>query len=146
MAGFHSASATVRYVSPFENLQTYKNDEDLSADFIKKWAVPFYMEIASYDNSDWVDQIKEIKPEITKDDCLNLLGDFNWRTRLVSSYFSAVKDYRGLINIIGTHLLKSEVCCVGHIYALTLVFLRQEMYSIPQSVFRVLLDQATSVF
>jgi len=80
------------------------------------------MEIASYGNSNWIDQIKEIKSEITKDVCLNLLGDFNWRTRLVGSYFSAVKDYRELIDIIGTHLLKSEVCCVGHIYALTLAF------------------------
>lgn len=122
MARLHSAGATVRHVSPFDSLPTYKNDIDLSADFIKKWAVPYYMEIGSYNNSNWAHQIKEIKPEITKDVCLNLLGDFNWRTRLVGSYFAAVKDYKELINIIGTHLLKSEVCCVGHIYALTLAF------------------------
>lgn len=126
MARLHSAGATVRHVSPFESLPTYKNDEDLSSDFIKKWAVPFYMEIASYGSSNWVDQIKEIKPEITKDVCLNLLGDFNWRTRLVGSYFAAVKDYRELIDTIGTHLLKREVCCVGHIYALTLAFFNDE--------------------
>jgi hypothetical protein len=126
MAKLHSAGATVRHHSSFDNLPTYKNEKDLPADFIKKWAVPYYMEIASYDNLNWVDQIKEIKPEITIHICLNLLGDFNWRTRLVGSYLAAVKDYRELIDIIGTHLLKSEVCCVGHIYALTLAFFNDE--------------------
>ena len=126
MANLHSAGATVRHISPFDNLPTYKNDKNLSSDFIKKWVVPYYMEIASYDSSKWVDQIKEIKAEITKDVCLNLLGDFNWRTRLVGFYFAAVKDYKELIDIIGTHLLKSEVCCVGHIYAVTLSFFNDE--------------------
>lgn len=126
MARLHSAGATVRHVSPFDKLPTYKNDKDLTGHFIKKWAVPYYMEIASYDNSKWVDAIKEIKSEITTDICLSLLGDFNWRTRLVGSYFAAVKDYRELIDIIGTHLLKSEVCCVGHIYTLTLAYFNDE--------------------
>jgi Family of unknown function (DUF6000) len=126
MARLHSAGATVRHVSPFDSLLTYKNDKDLTADFIKKWAVPYYMEIASYSNSKWADTIKEINDEITVGICLSLLGDFNWRTRLVGSYFAAVKDYRELIDIIGTHLLKSEVCCVGHIYALTLAFFNDE--------------------
>lgn len=126
MARLHSAGATVRHVSPFDSLPTVKNDKDLTADFIKKWAVPYYMEIASYGNSKWVDAIKEVKEDITSDICLLLLGDFNWRTRLVGSYFAAVKNYRELIDIIGAHLLKSEVCCVGHIYALTLAFFNDE--------------------
>ncbi len=45
---------------------------------------------------------------------------------MVGSYFVAVKGYTDLIEIIGTHLLKSEVCCVGHIYALTLGFFNNE--------------------
>jgi hypothetical protein len=126
MARRHSAGATVRHVSPFDNLPTHRNDKELSPDFIKKWVVPYYMEIAKYGNSNWINQIKEIKPEITKEVCLNLLGDFNWRTRLVGSYLAAVKGYRELIDIIGTNLLKSEVCCVGHIYALTLAFFNDE--------------------
>ncbi|MBG9377277.1 hypothetical protein I5907_13630 [Panacibacter sp. DH6] len=126
MPGLHSAGATVRHLSPFDSSPTHKNDKDLSADFIKKWVVPYYMEIGCYDNLNWIEHVKEIKPEITQDVCLNLLGDFNWRTRLVGSYFAAVKNYKELINIIGTHLLKSEVCCVGHIYALTLAFFNDE--------------------
>src|SRR4051812_1169568 len=122
MARLHSAGATVKHLSPFDSLPTHKNEKDLSPEFIKKWVVPYYMEIGSYNNSNRVVQIQEIKPEITKDICLNLLGDFNWRTRLVGAYFAAVKGYKELIDIIGTHLLKSEVCCVGHIYALVLAF------------------------
>ncbi len=126
MAKFHSAGATVRHKSLFADLPTHKNESELSADFIKKWAVPFYMEIASYDNTRWIDKIKEIKNEITTDVCISLLGDFNWRTRLVGAYFAAVKGYQELIDIIGNHLLKSEFCCVGHIYALTLTFFKTD--------------------
>lgn len=126
MANLHSAGATVRHTSPFDNLPTHKNDNDLTANFIQKWVVPYYMEISSYGNSKWIDSIKEIKHEITKDICLLLLGDFNWRTRLVGSYFAAIKGYQELIDIIGTHFLKSEVCCVGHIYTLTLAFFNDE--------------------
>jgi hypothetical protein len=122
MANLHSAGAIVRHLSPFSTLPAHKNETDLPADFIKKWCVPFYMEIGKYGDNVWVDAIKEIKSEITPDICLLLLGDFNWRTRLVGAYFAAVKGYTDLIDIIGIHLLKSEVCCVGHIYALVLAF------------------------
>jgi hypothetical protein len=61
------------------------------------------MEIASYNNSKWVDAIKEVKSEITTDIYLSLWGDFHWRTRLVGSYFASIKGYREHIDIIGTH-------------------------------------------
>lgn len=126
MARLHSAGATVRHISRFDNLPAYQNNFELSEDFIRKWVIPYYMEIASYGNDEWINSIKNIKQEITKDISLSLLGDFNWRTRLVGSYFAAVKDHTDLIDIIGTHFLKSEVCCVGHIYALTLAFFNNE--------------------
>ena len=122
MANLHSAGAIVRHISPFSGLPSHKNESGLSVDFTTKWAVPFYMKIGTYDYSNWIEDVKQIKSEITPEICLQLLGDFNWRTRLVGSYFAAVKGYTNLIEIIGIHLLKSEVCCVGHIYALVLAF------------------------
>jgi uncharacterized protein DUF6000 len=122
MANLHSAGATVRHISPFSSLPSHKNDADLTDDFIKKWVIPFYMKIGSYGDNTWVETIKEIKHEITPEICLQLLGEFNWRTRLVGAYFAAVKGYTNLIDIIGVHLLKSEVCCVGHVYALVFAF------------------------
>lgn len=122
MARLHSAGAIVRHVSPFDSLQYPRNNFELTSDFLKKWALPYYMQIGSRDNEDWITGIKKIKTDITKEVLLSLLGDFNWRTRLVGTYFAAVKNYSDLIDIIGTLLLKSEVCCVGHIYSLVLAF------------------------
>jgi hypothetical protein len=89
------------------------------------------MTIAHYDKG-WISTIQKIKPNITKAICWQLLGDFNWRSRLVGCYFAGVKGYTDMIDTIGIHLLKSEVCCVGHIYALTLAF-----FNTPASVYFV---------
>jgi hypothetical protein len=47
----------------------------------------------------------------------------------VGAWFAAVKGYTDLIDIIGIHLLKSELCCVGHIYTLVLAF-----FNTPKSI------------
>lgn len=117
-----SAGATVRHQSIFENLVSYQNKADLSPEFLKKWAGPFYMRIGSLQDQQWIAEIKAIKQEISPDITLALLGDFNWRTRLVGSYFSALKGYEDQIDVIGTHFLKSEVCFVGSTYALVFAF------------------------
>lgn len=122
----HSAGAIVRNITPFENLVSYQNDTELSQEFIEKWVNPFYMRIGHYDDTGWVDEVFSISPQITEEVTLKLLGDFNWRTRLVGAYFSVVKNYQSQIDIIGVHFLKSEVCCVGHIYALILAFYNSE--------------------
>lgn len=122
----HSAGAIVQHKTPFENLVSYQNDTELTQEFIEKWVNPFYMRIGHYYDMGWVDEIFDISSEITEEITLKLLGDFNWRARLVGAYFSAVKNYQSQIDIIGVHFLKSEVCCVGHIYALTLAFYNSE--------------------
>jgi hypothetical protein len=121
MLRLHLAGATVRHASPFADLPSHNNEQEISDDFIKKWVVPYYMNIGGK-----AIFIKEVSNDITPEICLALLGDFNWRTRLVGAYFSATKGYTEFIDIIGVHLLKSEVCCVGHIYALTLAHFNTE--------------------
>ncbi|MBU4537170.1 MAG: hypothetical protein KJ689_01155 [Bacteroidetes bacterium] len=122
----HSAGATVRHKTNFDNLKSHNNNFELNQEFIDKWVNPFYMTIGNYNDNNWVESIKQIHEEITPEITLTLLGDFNWRTRLVGAYFSAIKDYKEQIEIIGTHFLKSEVCCVGHIYALVFAFYNNE--------------------
>lgn len=122
----HSAGAIVQHKTPFENLVSYQNDTELTQEFIEKWVNPFYMRIGHYYDMGWVDEVFDISSEITEEVILKLLGDFNWRTRLVGAYFSAIKNYQSQIDIIGVHFLKSEVCCVGHIYALILAFYNSE--------------------
>lgn len=122
----HSAGAIVRHQSSFEKLPSYKNSFELDTDFVEKWVNPFYMSIGHYYDDSWIDNVLNISKEITEEITLKLLGDFNWRTRLVGAYFSAVKNFQNQIDIIGVHFLKSEVCCVGHIYTLVLAFYNNE--------------------
>jgi hypothetical protein len=122
----HSSGATVRHTSKFENLISYKNCTELTSEFLKKWVKPFYMELGKQDNTVWIEDFKKINKEITPEITLTLLGEFNWRTRLVGAYFSTIKGYENQIDIIGVHFLKSEVCCVGHIYAIVLAFYNNE--------------------
>lgn len=122
----HTAGATVSNTSPFDDLVSHSNTTEIEIDFVKEWVSPFYMTIDRYHELSWVENIKKIKATITPQVTLQLLGDFNWRTRLVGAYFAAVKGYEEQVDVIGTHFLKSEVCCVGHIYALVLAFYNNE--------------------
>ena len=110
----------------FPHLRPHLNSDPLSKEIIEKFGIPFYMEVGGSVESGWPKKVNAIRSEISVDLCLLLLGDRNWRSRKVGAYFAAVKNYRELIDIIGTHLLKSEVCCVGHIYALVLAFFNDE--------------------
>ncbi|SEW47851.1 hypothetical protein SAMN05421841_3645 [Chryseobacterium wanjuense] len=125
----HSAGATVRHASVFNHLETYKNQFQLSQEFINKWVLPLYMKIRNPHDNSWIDYIKHHKDEITEEVVLALLGDFNWRTRTVGAYFSAIKNYENQIDIIGIHLLKSEVCYAGDVYAVVLAF-----YNTPKTI------------
>lgn len=117
----HSAGATVRHRSDFDHLKSHKNDFELSKEFIDQWVLPFYMEMRHTSGS-WIEDLKQLKNEITEEVTLALLGDFNWRTRTVGAYLSAIKNYENQIDIIGVHLLKSEVCYAGDLYALVFAF------------------------
>lgn len=114
--------ATVIHKSPFQELPSHRNNFELDEEFINEWVAPYYMKIGKYYNDDWINSIKAIRHQITPEITLGLLGDFNWRTRLVGAYFSAIKGYTEQLEIIGTHFLKSEVCCVGHIYSIVLAY------------------------
>ncbi len=117
----HSAGATVRHRSDFDHLKSHKNDFELSKEFIDQWVLPFYMEM-QHTSGSWIEDLKQLKNEITEEVTLALLGDFNWRTRTVGAYLSAIKNYENQIDIIGVHLLKSEVCYAGDLYALVFAF------------------------
>ncbi|WP_415326086.1 DUF6000 family protein [Chryseobacterium sp. MMS23-Vi53] len=125
----HSAGATVRHASIFNHLETYRNDFQLTQEFINKWVIPLYMKIRHTNDNEWVEYLKQLKDEITEEVTLTLLGDFNWRTRTIGAYLSALKNYENQIDIIGVHLLKSEVCYAGDLYAMVLAY-----YNTPQTI------------
>ena len=113
----HVAGATSRSHNPFEQLAACRNQEELTDEFIDKWVMKFYMvSVARLDDQTFAAFIaaaREVTPDIVK----QLLGDFDWRPRIVGAYFAAIKGYEELTDIIGVHLLQSEVCYAGSGYA-----------------------------
>jgi hypothetical protein len=112
----HSLGTTIRHKSTFENLICFKNEEELTPEFIKTWVVPFYMNLEET-NQEWFESLLVTKEKITKEVVIKLLGDFNWRTRQTGAFFAIIKNYTDLIDIVGIHFLKSEVCYAGRTYA-----------------------------
>ena len=121
----HSTGATVRHKNPFEHLTSYVNSVEISQKFREEWVIPFYFELNNY-SDEWINKTIELKSKISEEIILQNLGDFDWRTRSTGSYFAAIKNFTYLENIIGTHLLKSEVCYAGSEYALTLASFNTE--------------------
>jgi len=105
----------------FDDLIIYKNDSNLSKEFIETWVSPFYLNIGHTDK-EFFEQLKRIKTNLTKEIALQLLGDLNWRTRQSGAFFTAINNYTELIDIIGIHFLKSEVTYAGKVYALVLAY------------------------
>jgi hypothetical protein len=124
----HSAGAIIRHESIFSHLTSYENDHELSDDFRKKWVIPFYFNLNKTDQ-EWINSIRLIKHDITDSIILENLGDFNWRTRSTGSFFAAIKNAQQYTDIIGNHLLKSEVCFAGATYAKTLA-----SFNTPQAI------------
>ena len=124
----HVAGATVRHMSPFAHLKSFRNDFELTQGFIDKWVAPYYMNIGHTDN-EWLNRLTTVKFEITNDIIQDNLGDFNWRTRQTGAFFSAITNQIQFIDIIGTHLLKSEVCYAGSVYCQVLA-----SFNLPKSV------------
>lgn len=124
----HSAGATVRHSSPFDTLESYSNKEEISKSFIDNWVAPFYFNLNKTD-IEWIHFMSTTLPNITDEIVLTNLGDFNWRTRQTGAYFAALTNNTDCIDIIGAHLLKSEVCYSGFQYAKVLAY-----FNVPESI------------
>lgn len=122
----HAAGATIRHDSPFDELESYRNKFEIDQLFREKWVIPFYLKL-SKTNDEWIMKVADVYNDITDDIILRSLGDFNWRTRSVGAFFAVVKDKKEYIDIIGTHLLKSEVCYAGRTYAKALAYFNTDI-------------------
>ncbi|WP_405604130.1 DUF6000 family protein [Polaribacter sp. Asnod1-A03] len=120
----HSAGATVRHKSPFENLEHYESETKIDKEFINKWVLPFYMSFPK--KNEFISDFNEVKSELNIEIAKKLLGNFNWRTRIVGAYFATIQNYTELENIIGIHLLKSQVCYAGEGYCFALASFNTE--------------------
>jgi uncharacterized protein DUF6000 len=114
----HVAGATVRHQNPFSQLPIPRNPEELRIEFLEKWVIPFYM--TSFSDSAFLKHLKPIAQELSEEVVAHLLGDFNWRTRIVGAWFSAIKQYVEFEQVIGNLLLRSDVCYAGGGYCIAL--------------------------
>ena len=121
----HSAGATVRHQNPFEELESYKSESEIDKKFIDKWVIPFYM-VGIHNTDEFISNYSKVKSDVNLEIAKQLFGDFNWRTRIVGAYFSAIENYVELEDIIGTLLLKSEVCYAGGGYCFALASFNTE--------------------
>ena len=132
----HVAGATVRHENPFEHLRPHRNETAVENSFLRKWVVPVYLkglrtgekELATY---------KALVPQLTNSILLKMLGEFNWRTRIAGAYYAAISRCVEVEDVIGTHLLKSEVCYAGGGYCKALAALET---SSAQQYLRTYLD------
>lgn len=115
----HVAGATVRHQNPFENMLSHQNDVECDNQFIKKWVVPVYLAGLS-GKEETLLVFKSLMPQLTHEILLKMLGEFGWRQRIAGAYFAAISKHQAVEDVIGTHLLKSEVCYAGRGYCLAL--------------------------
>jgi hypothetical protein len=106
--------------NPFEQIEVPRNEEEFTEEFLNKWVVPFYMNNLSIADDTTIKVFADTAKEIDESVVLKLLGDFNWRSRITGAFFSAINNYQNFQDIIGGHLLKSEVCYAGSGYCLAL--------------------------
>jgi hypothetical protein len=116
----HVLGATVRHKNPFGDIEVPGNEEEFTEEFVNKWVVPFYMNSLSNADDKTIKAFADTAKEIDKDIVLKLLNDFDWRTRITGAFFSAINNYQEFEDIIGRHLLKSEVCYAASGYCLAL--------------------------
>jgi hypothetical protein len=93
--------------------------------FIEKWIVPFYHSSIA-DDVQFDNNFKAVKNDLTSEIVKDLLGFFDWRSRIVGATFAALMDYREFEEIIGIHLLKSEVCYAAKGYCIALAYFNSD--------------------
>ena len=109
-----------KYKFRFAKFTPLKNEFDLSKQFINEWVAPYHLIVGQTFDKEGIDSLIEIKPKITPEVIKLNLGDSNWRSRQTGAYFAAITNRVEFIDVIGTHLLKSEGPYAGRIYCLAL--------------------------
>ncbi len=111
--------------NPFEHLPVATNEEELSGEFLQRWVMPLYLRcLRPFENFDGDEPLELVfrgcMDIITEDVVSKLLGDCNWRCRIVGAYLAALQGYRSFETWIGHLLLRSEVCFAGKGYCIAL--------------------------
>ena len=126
MARRSYAGATVTPVQPFNKRQVVRSERKVSDAEWQEWVEPLHM-LIPFRNRAVDEKVRLDKSSVTSGLVTTLLGEFDWRTRGVGAYLAAVRRMNELLPFIGNMLLQSEVCCVGHTYAVVLASHNREL-------------------
>jgi hypothetical protein len=91
-----------------------------SQEFIDKWVAPFYIVNLCDADQPTLKKFAEASKKADLEIVLKLLEDYNWRSRITGAYFAAINYYTELQDMIGRHLLRSELTYAGLGYCLAL--------------------------
>jgi hypothetical protein len=124
----HSAGATVRHKGPFSELVVPSSDESLSPEFCARWVSPFYMNFLGlhFLKPGIEVALRRVYPTIDQKVIEALLSEFNWRPRIVGGHFAAIKNVCGVEHLLGTLLLRSDVCFAAEGYCVALARFNSE--------------------
>jgi hypothetical protein len=118
LLSLHVAGATVRHNGKLSDLAVFENSEPLDNEFLREYVAPFYM--GSKGTEEFRKSYRVLRKSIDINLVSKLLGNFDWRSRSVGAYFSALESMEELEKNIGRLLLRSDVCYAGHDYCLAL--------------------------
>ncbi len=119
------AGATVKHKSSFNNLKAPYRIKYMPPEFFNKWVRPFFADHVLANNQ-LEKNFNNIKEEISPDIVKQMLGYFDWRSRITGAYFAAFMNYNEFEDFIGINLLKSELCFAGEGYLIALVNFNSE--------------------
>lgn len=105
--------------NPFENLISFNTDNEFDEDFYEKFVEPFYT-IRIINLPDFKSDYIKIKSEINSDVVKKIIGENNWKERIVGAFFCAIENLTEFEDIIGIHFLKSDLVHQGKGFALAL--------------------------
>lgn len=119
MSLLYLSSMNSSYINtPFDNLVTYKSPDHITDSEYERYVDLFYA-VRIINLPDFTDDYREIETEVNPLLVLKLLGDCNWRSMIVGAFFSAIKMYTELTDVLGVNLLKSEYVYQGRGVALS---------------------------
>jgi Family of unknown function (DUF6000) len=124
----HSAGATARHKSPFSDLAVPSSVQPLSREFVARWVSPFYMSFLGLNflKAEFESAFDRVSATIDQQVIETLLSEFDWRPRIVGGYFAAIKNIYGAERLLGTLLLRSDVCYAATGYCLALARFNSE--------------------
>ena len=110
---------------PFSELKSFHTKNEFDEDFYEKFVEPFYA-VRIINLPDFKKDYIKIKKEVNSEIVKRIIGENNWREKIVGAFFCAIENLTEFEDIIGISFLKSEFVYQGKGFALALASFSSE--------------------